>query len=440
MKTNQKVSHTIQSVETDSPAERAGILAGDILLAIDGQELNDIFDYHFLSDEESFSVTIRRGEEEITLFVEKDYDEDLGLTFSSGLLDDYHSCSNSCVFCFIDQMPPGMRDTLYFKDDDTRLSFLQGNYVTLTNVSDKELERLICYRLAPINVSVHATDAEVRCKMLNNRFAGNIMEKMRKIADADLPMNAQIVLCKGLNDGAVLDRSIQDLLTLAPQLESVSVVPVGLTKFREGLYPLESFGKEEAKELLSQIHRWQKEALEKVDCHFVHASDEWYLLAGEPIPEASTYDGYVQLENGVGMMRLLEDEFSESVAKLHRHPFMKRKKTIACGVLAAPLLKRLVEMLRVKCPGIDVQVNPIVNHYFGESITVSGLVTGTDLMEQLRGEELGSELLIPSNMLRADEEVFLDDVTVAEVSETLQVRVDIVKSSGDDLRRALMRG
>ena len=439
--TDQKLtSHTIQSVEEGSPAEAAGIRPQDVLLRVNGKELVDIFDYHYLTDDESLCLTVRRGNEELIFSVEKEYGEDVGLTFASGLLDDYRSCRNACVFCFIDQMPPGMRDTLYFKDDDTRLSFLQGNYVTLTNMSDEELQRIISYRLAPINISVQATEPGLRCKLLNNRFAGNIMEKMRRIADAGLVMNAQIVLCKGLNDGAALDQSIEDLLTLAPALQSVSVVPVGLTKFREGLYPLEPFNKEDALALIMQVERWQRKAFSEYGIHFVHASDEWYLLAGEPLPAAETYDDYVQLENGVGMMRLLGEEFSEALARIHRHPFLHRKKSIACGVLPADFLKQLIGELHTRCPRIEVKVYPIVNKFFGESITVSGLVTGRDLIDQLKGKELGKTLLIPSNMLRADSEVFLDDVTVSEVRNALQVRVDIVKSSGEDFLKSLMRG
>ena len=432
-------SHTISEVLEDSPADIAGVRAGDVLCTVGGQELVDIFDYHYLTDEETVTLSVLRNGETVDFTIEKEIGEDLGLLFANGLLDDYKSCRNACVFCFIDQMPPGMRDTLYFKDDDTRLSFLQGNYVTLTNMSDADLDRIIGYRLAPINVSVHATDPKLRCKLLHNRFAGDVMEKMRKIADAGLPMNAQIVLCKGLNDGAQLEKSIADLLSLQPQLESLSVVPVGLTKYREGLYPLEAFDRQDAKEVLSIIHKWQAHAYERYGTHFVHASDEWYLLAGEELPDEDSYDGYLQLENGVGMLRLLEEEFGEALEEQKRPLFMrKRKLSIATGRLAAPSLERLCQRASAKFPKLSVEVYPIRNDFFGELVTVSGLVTGRDLIAQLAGKELGRALLLPQNMLRAGEEVFLDDVTVSDVCDALHLPVYIVKSDGKSLLDALL--
>ena len=434
-----QTSHVIEQVTADSPAALAGIRPGDILLSINGHELADIFDYHYLSDDERIRVTIERNGQEQSVRIKKETGEDLGLVFANGLLDEYHSCRNACVFCFIDQMPPGMRKTLYFKDDDTRLSFLQGNYVTLTNISDADLDRIIAYRLAPINVSVHATDPKLRCQMLHNRFAGDVLEKMRRIADAGLPMNAQIVLCKGLNDGIQLERTIADLLTLHPQLESLSVVPVGLTKYREGLYPLQPFGRKDAKEVLAVIHRWQERACRERGTHFVHASDEWYLMAGQKLPPEETYDGYLQLENGVGMMRLLQREFMEALARRHRLPFMgKRRVSIATGRLAAPFLRALCQRACRKYPRLSVAVHPIRNDFFGRRITVSGLVTGQDLIAQLSGRGLGQELLLPQNMFRAGEEVFLDDVTLSDVRDALHLPVYIVKSSGEDLLDALL--
>ena len=343
------------------------------------------------------------------------------------------------MFCFIDQMPPGMRDTLYFKDDDTRLSFLQGNYVTLTNMKEEDLQRIIKYHLAPINISVQATNPELRCKMLHNRFAGDILEKIAMLAEADIEMNAQIVLCKGENDGEELERSIRELLEFHPQMQSMSVVPVGLTKFRDGLYPLESFEKEDAKEVLRTIHKWQDYSFERYGTHFVQASDEWYLIAGEELPQEDRYDGYTQLENGVGMIRLLMDEFREALSRERKHPFMRKKEmSVATGRLAAPFIRMLCDEFMEKFPKVTIHVYEIRNDFFGEKITVSGLITGQDLKAQLSDQKLGTHLLLPQNMVRAQEMDFLDDVTVAELSEALQVKVDIVKSSGQDFVKQLI--
>lgn len=279
--------------------------AGDTLLQINGEEIGDIFDYQYLMQDEYIEVLLQKADgEEWLLEIDKDYGEDLGIEFENGLMDDYRSCHNKCIFCFIDQMPEGMRKTLYFKDDDSRLSFLQGNYVTLTNMSDHDLERIVKYRLSPINISFQTTNPQLRCKMLNNRFAGEALKKADRLYEAGIAMNGQIVLCKGVNDKEELERSISDLTGYLPHLESVSVVPVGLSKYRDGLYPLEPFTEEDAVEVLDTIHRWQDRLYAEYGTHFVHASDEWYLLAGRKLPEAGRYDGYLQLENGVGMLQI----------------------------------------------------------------------------------------------------------------------------------------
>ena len=433
-------SHQIAFVRSGSPAALAGVEPMDIIKEINGVELIDIFDYYYYEDEPAFEMLIEKPDQTRHLVhITKSEGEDLGITFENGLMDDYRSCHNKCMFCFIDQMPPGMRETLYFKDDDTRLSFLQGNYVTLTNMKEEDLKRIIHYHLAPINISVQATNPELRCKMLHNRFAGDILDKIKMLADADIEMNAQIVLCKGENDGAELDRSIGDLLSFYPQMQSMSVVPVGLTKFREGLYPLEPFEREEAREVLATIHKWQDISFEKYGTHFVQASDEWYLIAGYDLPTEERYDGYTQLENGVGMIRLLMDEFREALAKEKKHPFMRKKEcAIATGRLAAPFIRMLCQEFMEKFPKVTVYVYEIRNDFFGEKITVSGLITGQDLMAQLKEQQLGSHLLLPQNMVRAEEQDFLDDVTVAQLSDALQVKVDIVKSSGQDLVKQLM--
>lgn len=433
-------SHQIAEVRWDSPAAKAGIRPKDIIKKLNQVELQDIFDYYYYAEEASLDLLIERPEQGmLQVHIEKEEGEDLGITFENGLMDDYRSCHNKCVFCFIDQMPPGMRETLYFKDDDTRLSFLQGNYVTLTNMGTEDLQRIIHYRLAPINISVHATNPELRCRLLHNRFAGDVLEKIRMLYEAKIEMNAQIVLCKGLNDGEELERSIEELFQFYPYMRSLSVVPVGLTKYREGLEPLEPFGKEDAQKVLSTIHTWQAFCYEREGSHFVQASDEWYLLAEAPLPEEENYDGYLQLENGVGMLRLLQDEFLEALQKERRRLFGKPKViSVATGRLAAPMIEDLCQAFMNKFPKITVQVYPIRNDFFGEKITVSGLITGRDLISQLQGRPLGDKLLLPQNMIRAKEQDFLDDVTVEEVNRTLQVPVDIVKSSGQDFVTALL--
>ena len=306
--------HVIAIVQDGSIAQELELVPGDILLTVNGQPVEDIFDYRYLMNEEFVVLEVEKANGEIwELEVEKEYEEDLGITFEKDLMDDYRSCSNHCIFCFIDQMPPGMRDTLYFKDDDSRLSFIQGNYVTLTNMSDHDIDRIIRYHLEPINISIQTMNPELRCKMLHNRFAGDALKKLQKLYDAGITMNGQIVLCKGVNDGKELDDSIRKMSAYAPVLQSVSVVPVGLTKFREGLYPMEQFQKEDALEVLEIIHSWQKKMMDQYGIHFIHASDEWYILAGKDLPLEESYDGYLQLENGVGMMRLLLDEVKEEM-------------------------------------------------------------------------------------------------------------------------------
>ena len=431
--------HIIKSIEPGSIAEELGIEKGDVLLSINDQEIEDVFDYHFYVNDEQLVLTIEKpGGEQWELEIEKDYEEDLGIEFEQGLMDEYRSCRNKCIFCFIDQMPGGMRDTLYFKDDDSRLSFLQGNYVTLTNMSDHDIDRIIRYHLEPINISFHTTNPELRCQMLHNRFAGEALRKVDRLYEAGIEMNGQIVLCRGINDGEELERSIRDLAGYLPYLQSVSVVPVGLTRYRDGLYPLEPFTSEEARKVLEVVRRWQDELYEKWGTHFIHAGDEWYLLAGEDMPPQERYDGYLQLENGVGMMRLLEDEFREAFEKLPGDE-MPREVSVATGKLAYPLICSMAEKLKSRYPGTVIHTYQIENRFFGERITVAGLVTGQDLKEQLSGKRLGKALLLPCNMFRSQEEVFLDDMTLDELKDALQSEIDIVKSSGQDFIDAVLR-
>lgn len=434
-----KHEHIIKSVEEGSIAWEMGIEPGDRLLQINGSIIEDVFDYHYYTNDEELLILIQKENgEEWELEIEKDYDEDLGIEFEQGLMDEYRSCRNKCMFCFIDQMPKGMRDTLYFKDDDSRLSFLQGNYITLTNMSDHDIQRIVDYHLEPINVSIHTTNPELRCKMLHNRFAGDALKKIQILYDGGITMNGQIVLCKGINDGEELERSIRDMTKWLPNLQSVSVVPVGLTKFRDGLYPLEPFTKEDAKEVLGIIHKWQKKIYEEYGIHFIHAGDEWYLLAEEELPEEERYDGYLQLENGVGMLRLLLNEFEEAYKPLAGDG-REIHLSMATGKLAYPYLKEMLERLKAKYPNLNVNLFEIRNDFFGERITVAGLITGQDLIAQLKGQDLGDALLLPCSMLRSGEEVFLDDVTVTELSDALQVPIDIVKSSGRDFIEAVLQ-
>lgn len=434
-------NHVIKAVEPGSIADEMGVEPGDILLTINDEPVEDIFDYQFMTQEELLNVAIQKcgTNEEWVLEIEKEEWEDLGIEFENGLMDDYRSCHNKCIFCFIDQMPKGMRDTLYFKDDDSRLSFLQGNYVTLTNMKQKDIDKIIKYHLSPINISFQTMNRELRCKMLNNRFAGEALDKVDQLYEAGIVMNGQIVLCKDVNDGKELEYSLEQLFKYVPVLESVSVVPVGLSKYREGLYPLEPFTKEDACKVIDLIENWQKKAYEKYGLHFVHASDEWYILAQRDMPDADSYDGYLQLENGVGMLRLLMDEFEDSLAQYER--WCKKQGLVAMkpkhssfsmitGRLAYPYLKKIAQCLMERIPELKIYVYEIVNEFFGEQITVSGLLTGQDIIEQLKDKELLGELLLPQNVLRSGEEVFLDDVTLSQLGKTLQVSVNIVKSSG----------
>lgn len=434
-----KQEHRVKEVEEGSIAWELGVEPGDVLLQINKHIIEDVFDYHYYVNDEELLVLIRKPDgEEWELEIEKDYEEDLGITFESGLMDEYRSCRNKCMFCFIDQMPPGMRETLYFKDDDSRLSFLQGNYITLTNMSDHDVERIVQYHLEPINVSIHTTNPELRCKMLHNRFAGEALKKIQTLYEGGITMNGQIVLCKGINDGEELERSIRDMVQWMPNLQSVSVVPVGMTKYREGLYPLEPFQKEDARKVLGIIHKWQDKLYQEYGTHFIHAGDEWYLLAEMDVPEEERYDGYLQLENGVGMMRLLLNEFEEGFQKLEGDA-KERHASLATGKLAYPFIKQMAERLTEKYPNLDMQVYCIRNDFFGESITVAGLITGQDLKAQLTGQKLGDRLLLPIAMLRNEEDVFLDDMTISQLSEALQVRIDVVKSSGQDLIDAILQ-
>ena len=436
----------VKSVEPGSVAEEGGILPGDRLLKVNGRKLKDIFDYKFYTAEETVLLEMEDASgEPYELEIEKEQYEDLGIEFENPLLDCDRGCANRCIFCFIDQLPPGMRPTMYFKDDDTRLSFLTGNYVTLTNVGYRELARLVKYRMSPINISVHTTDPATRCFMLGNKKAGDIMDKIRYLADGGLTLNAQIVLVPDVNDGAQLKRTIEDLILVGPCLQSVSVVPIGLTKYRNGLYPARAFTKEEADAVISLIEACPRK-------HFVYAADEFYIKAGLDFPSSEAYDNFPQLENGVGMCSLLRQEVEECLAA-EEEQIRKELATfgkipdkisvhIATGAAAYDIIKTLADKVASRFSHVEVTVHKIVNTFFGETVTVSGLITGGDLAAQLQGVLTGDPkvLLLPVNMLRAGEETFLDNYTVTGLSEELEVPIAITDEPGRDFVRNIVFG
>ena len=422
--------HIIKGIKEGSIADVLNLSPGDELISINGHEIKDSLDYYFLVKDEELKVNIKKTNgEEWELDIEKDYDDDLGLVFDEGLMDEYRTCRNKCIFCFIDQMPPGMRETLYFKDDDSRLSFLQGNYITLTNLNDEEIERILLYKLSPINISIHTTNEELRCKMLRNRFAGSSLDKIKRLKDGGIEMNGQIVLCKGWNDGEELEKTLHDLSAFLPQMKSVSVVPAGLTRYREGLPQLEMFSKNDALKVIETIHRWQKIFLQHYQTRFVFASDEWYLNVSLPIPNTDEYEDYPQIENGVGMVRSFKDEFEEYLDSLDGDN-IEKEISLVTGVLATPYFEEAVKKFNEKFPNVRINVHTIINKYFGESITVAGLITGQDLIEQLKEADLGEYLMLPDVLLRHGETVLLDDIRVKDIEDSLQTRISIVKSDG----------
>lgn len=426
----------IASVEPGSRAARARIRAGDVLLTINDTEIGDVLDYRFFVPDTRLTLTVSSGGRERRIRIKKDEYEEIGLEFDTYLMDEQRRCRNNCVFCFIDQLPKGMRESLYFKDDDSRLSFLFGNYITLTNLTEHEVERMIRMHISPINISVHTTDPDLRCRMMGNRFAGDCLSILHRFAEAGLTIQCQLVLVPGYNDGVQLDRTLSDLAALGGAIRSVAAVPVGLTKYRDGLTPLRPFTAEESATVIRQLTVAGDRMKQKGGTRVFYPSDEWYIRAGEPFPDASFYDGFPQLENGVGMVALLREQFRAALAEETRTPPALRQ-VIASGVAAAPILEALVAEAKEKWQGLDVTVVPIRNDFFGENITVSGLVTGGDLMRQLAGVPM-ERLLLPENMLRHQQDVFLDDVTLEQVRQTLCPAVTLVpETDGEALLAAL---
>ncbi len=430
------MSVKVTGVQKRSPAHRHGIKAGDLLISVNGHEITDVLDYMFYAAEAVTSLRLERDGRAFERLIKKSEYDDLGMEFSSFLMDEKRSCSNKCIFCFIDQMPPNMRETLYFKDDDARLSFLQGNYVTLTNLSDKDIQRIIDMKLN-INVSVHTTDPELRCKMMNNRFAGEKLKYLKMMTDAGLMLNCQIVCCPGINDGDRLKRTLNDLYSLMPNITSVAVVPVGLTKYREGLYPLKIFDKQSAAEVIDIISQAQQRSLEEYGTRMVFAADEFYITARLPFPVAEFYEDYPQYENGVGLCRSLIDE-TRAAIKTAVYDGAERTVTIACGVAAREVHELLAGEITAAFEKIKINVVPIINRFFGETITVSGLLTAQDLLAQLSGRELGDELLISSAMLKADEPVFLDDVPLEKLIEMLDIKITPCANDGYEYLDAVL--
>lgn len=424
---------TVTGVEKGSAAEKAGARAGDILLEINGHPIADVLDYRFYLAEKEVTLLLHRGEELVTLNINKGEYDDIGLDFETYLMDGKRSCRNGCVFCFIDQLPKGMREPLYFKDDDSRMSFLMGHYVTLTNLSEEETDRIARMKTSPMNISVHTTDPALRVKMMRNKNAGKIMETLRKFAAAGITLHCQIVLCRGLNDGEALDRTMRDLASLYPAMESCSIVPAGLTDHREGLYPLEPFSPEECRAVISQVTAFADICRRKYGSRLFFVGDEMYVRGRVPLPKEGYYEGYPQIENGVGLIRSMKTEFDLAMSDLTRYDLKKKRKvTIATGKAAAGFLTALSQKIREAAPATEITVIPIENRFFGHLITVAGLLTGRDLTEQLRDRDLGDRLLLSASMLRHERDRFLDDTTPEELEKALGVPVVFTENDGYD--------
>ena len=428
----------ITGIVPGSPAAKANIQPGDVLISINKNPIIDVLDYRFYMTDVHLDLLLHNEAKELrNVSVRKGEYDDLGLEFETYLMDKQMGCRNKCIFCFVDQTPKGMRPSLYFKDDDTRMSFLFGNYTTLTNLKDGDIERIIKMHISPINISVHTTNPELRVEMMGNPSAGEKLRYIKMLTDGGIKVNSQLVLCPGINDGKELERSISELSALCPNLQSIAVVPVGLTKHREGLYPLRTFNAEEAKQVVEITERWGDKLAENNESRIVYASDEFYLLAGLPIPEPEFYGDFDQLDNGVGLLALLQQEFRS--AMMQAGEFNEEKHlTIATGELAYPMMKQFAAEIMERFPTVKIGVEKIVNDFFGHTVTVAGLVTGQDLIAQLKGKELGSELLIPSTMLRHEQDRFLDDVTREQVEQELSVTLTTTENDGFDLLEKIL--
>lgn len=426
----------IYNVTKGSHAEKAGIKSGETLLKINSNEIVDVLDYRFYQVNRQLSLEISDGKNIRTIEIAKGEYDEIGLEFETYLMDEQHSCRNKCIFCFIDQLPKGLRKSLYFKDDDSRLSFLFGNYITLTNITEHEIERIIKMHISPINVSVHTTNPELRCKMMNNRFAGDALKNLKRFADAGITLNCQIVACPGINDGDELLRTMRDLENLG--VEMTAIVPVGLTAYRDGLYPLVPYNKETAAQTLDLIEQYGDMCKEKHGRRIFFAGDEFYILAEREIPAPEFYEDFSALEDGVGMIAYLTDDVKWALEELENDENPNHTVTVACGTGVFPFMKKIMAMINEKFPNITINTQPIKNNFFGGGVNVSGLVTGGDLINQLKGKNIGERLIIPSSMLRFENDLFLDDVSTNDVERELKVELIAVNNNGADLVNAII--
>ena len=429
----------IEKVIPKTHADLCGIKEKDILISINGKDINDVLDYRFYLAEENINLLIKRNDDNISFSINKECYDDIGLEFETPLMDKKHRCENKCIFCFIDQLPKGLRESLYFKDDDSRLSFLHGNYITLTNLEKRDIERIIEMHISPVNVSVHTTNPELRCKMMHNKKAGTVLEYLDMLANGGIDICAQIVLCRGINDGEELNRSLNDLAKLYPRLSSVAIVPSGLTKFREGLYPLKPFDKSSAKEVIKTVEKINALYAHKLGKNIFFCSDEFYLLAEKKMHNEAYYEGYSQLDNGVGMITSFEEEAYSFIKTLSsEEKSIKRSISVATGTASYPFISKLVKRLQRKCKGLDCKVYEIMNDFFGHTVTVSGLITGVDLINQLAGNNLGNELYISKSMLRADGDLFLCGTSILELESELNVKIVPVEQDGASFVASLL--
>ena len=426
------------SVDEHSPAQRLGLEPGCTLLAIDGNPLNDALDYQFYTSAPHFTLTICQNGAQQQISVEKGEYEPFGCNFKTYLGDEKHSCANHCMFCFIDQLPPGMREPLYFKDDDERLSFLYGNYITMTNLTDREVERIIKLHISPIFISVHTTNPQLRVRMLANKRGGEVLKYLPRLVEGGIAVNCQLVLCRGVNDGDELRRTLADLLELTPMVQSIAAVPCGITDYRKNLYPQVPYDAKTSAEVIDIMEEFGDECKRRHGKRIIYPSDEWYLKAGRPIPAAAFYEDYDQLENGVGMLRLFEEEFLAELDKPHR-VYGTKELDVVTGTMAAPLITRMMEELHRQYPMITVHVHTIQNRFFGGNVGVTGLITATDIIAQCAGKLATKTLGIPAVMLREEKDTFLDDITVEQLGERLGVKVEVLPTAGGDEARALLR-